>query len=200
LTNRLHAALARVTSDLARHRQRFALVGGVAVSVRAEPRLTRDLDLVVAVASDAEAEAVVQSLVAEGYGTTALVEQEHANRLATVRLVAPAETAKGVVVDLLFASSGIEPEIASAAETLEVFQGLLVPVARAGHLIALKLLARDDRSRPQDADDLRALRRVADAAELTRARAAAHLIEERGFARGRNLARAFDDWLAAPAA
>lgn len=199
MINRLHAALARVTSDLARHRQRFALVGGVAVSVRAEPRLTRDLDLVVAVASDAEAETIVRALVADGYDTTAVVEQELANRLATVRLVAPAETGKGVVVDMLFASSGIEPEIATAAELLEVFQGLQVPVARAGHLIALKLLARDDRHRPQDADDLRALRRVADGAEISRARHAARLIEERGFARGRDLIRALEDWTADPA-
>lgn len=200
LTNRLHTALTRVTADLERHRQRFALVGGIAVSVRAEPRLTRDLDLVVAVASDADVEALVRSLVAEGYGTAALVEQERADRIATVRLVAPAETTKGVVVDLLFASSGIEPEVAAAAEPLEVFGGLLVPVARVGHLIALKLLARDDRRRPQDADDLRALRGVADGEEISRARDAARLIERRGFARGRDLPRAVERWLAEPSA
>jgi hypothetical protein len=192
--------LARVTGDLTRHRQRFALVGGIAVSVRVEPRLTRDLDLVVAVATDAEAEALVRALVAEGYGTTAFVEQERVNRLATVRLVAPAESAKGIVVDLLFASSGIEPEIAAAAELLEVFPGLRVPVARVGHLITLKLLARDYRSRPQDADDLRALRGVADDAETARAHAAARLVEERGFTRGRDLSRALDEWLAEPPA
>jgi hypothetical protein len=37
-----------------------------------------------------------------------------------------------------------------------------VPVARIGHLMALKVLARDDRRRPQDFDDLRALRREAE--------------------------------------
>jgi predicted nucleotidyltransferase len=195
--NRLHGALARAASDLARLRAPFALVGGVAVSVRAEPRLTRDLDLAVAVARDAEAEALVRSLVADGYGTTSLVEQEHAGRLATVRLVAPGEAPKGVVIDLLFASSGIEPEIIAGAEPLEIFSGLTVPVARVGHLVALKLLARDDRHRPQDAADLRALRMVASDEEIARARAAADLIQQRGFARGRNLQRAVDDWVTA---
>jgi predicted nucleotidyltransferase len=183
-------------ADLSRRGQRFALVGGVAVSVRAEPRLTRDLDLAVAVESDVEAEALVRSLVTEGYGTAALVEQEPTRRLATVRLFSPSQVAKGVIVDLLFASSGIEREVVAAAEPLEVFPGVVVPIARVGHLIALKLLARDDRRRPQDADDLRALRQVADADELTRARSAARLIQDRHFARGRDLCRAFDDWLA----
>jgi hypothetical protein len=39
--------------------KRFALVGGLAVSVRAEVRFTRDVDLAVAVSSDAEAESLV---------------------------------------------------------------------------------------------------------------------------------------------
>ena len=68
----------------------------------------------------------------------------------------------GIVVDLLFASSGIEPEIVAAAQPLEVVAELRVSVARTGHLIAMKLLARDDRHRPADADDLRALATVAD--------------------------------------
>jgi len=46
----------------------------------------------------------------------------------------------GIIVDLLFASSGIEPEITAAAEVLTVARGLRMPVARTGHLIALKLL------------------------------------------------------------
>lgn len=49
-----------------------------------------------------------------------------------------------MVVDVLFASSGIEPELVRAAEPIEVLPSLTVPVARTGHLIAVKLLARDD--------------------------------------------------------
>ena len=63
----------------------------------------------------------------------------------------------GLVTDLLFASSGVEPEIVEAADDVEVLPGLVLPVATIGHLILMKLLARDDRCRPNDADDLRAL-------------------------------------------
>jgi predicted nucleotidyltransferase len=190
--------LARVTRDLDRAGRGFALVGGIAVSVRTEPRLTRDLDLVVAVANDRDAESLVHALVMEGYEVRATVEQEGTGRLATMRLVTPGETVRGVVADLLFASSGIEAEIVAAAERLEILPRLFVPVASTGHLVALKLLARDDRDRPQDADDLRALRQVASRQEFDRAREAVRLIVERGFGRGRDLDRALEEWLAGP--
>ena len=50
-------ALREVTGHLAHAGVRFALIGGLAVSARTEPRFTRDADLAVAVTSDAEAEA-----------------------------------------------------------------------------------------------------------------------------------------------
>lgn len=196
MTTRLHRALARLSSDLAEHRGGFALVGGVAVSVRAEPRLTRDLDVAVAVADDTEAEGLVRTLVAGGYEVSSVLDQDKTGRFAAARLLLPHEGRGGVVADLLFASSGIEPEIVAAAESLAVFPGLVLPVATVAHLVALKLLARDDRDRPQDADDLRALRQVATSEDLRRAREAARLIVERGFGRGRDLVGAFDEWSA----
>lgn len=168
----------------------YALIGGLAVSARAEPRLTRDVDLAIAAEDDAAAEALVRELVARGYRLRASVEQTRTGRLATVRLGTPGAGA-GFVLDLLFASSGIEPEIVAAAEPLEILPDLVVPVARTGHLIAMKLLARDDRARPQDADDLRSLVAIASAAERRRATTAIALIQRRGFARGRDLAAAW---------
>ncbi len=97
----------------------------------------------------------------------------------------PSRTA--LVVDLLFASSGIEPEIVRAAEQLEILPSLVVTVARTGHLIMMKLLARDDRERPQDADDIRALLRVATAADRRLVKTALGLVTRRGYARGRDL-------------
>ena len=44
--------LRQVARDLERAGCRWALLGGLAVSVRAEPRFTRDIDLAVAVESD----------------------------------------------------------------------------------------------------------------------------------------------------
>ena len=186
--NRLASALTAAASGLSG--QRFAVVGGIAVSARTEPRFTRDLDLAVAVPDDPSAEAIVRELIARRFQLAAVIEQDRAGRLATVRLIAPGETESGVVVDLLFASSGIEPEIARDADALQVFSGVVAPVARIGHLIALKLLARDDARRPQDAVDLRALLGVATEGDLSLAREGVRLITERGFDRGRDLAAA----------
>lgn len=48
--------LRQAASDLGKIGARFAVVGGLAVSARAEPRMTRDADFAVAVVSDHEAE------------------------------------------------------------------------------------------------------------------------------------------------
>src|SRR5262245_15354877 len=53
----------------------LALVGGLAVSVRTEPRFTRDLDFAVALNSDAEAEQYVLLLRQAGYQLAAALEQ-----------------------------------------------------------------------------------------------------------------------------
>ena len=161
-------------------------MGGLAVSARTEPRFTRDIDLVIAVRDDRDAERAVHALQQRGYQVHALVEQEAAGRLATARL-APKGDAAGVVLDILFASSGIESEIVEAADPLEILPGLRVPVACVAHLIALKLLSRDDRTRPQDRVDLAQLLRVATPADIDLARAAVALIHARGFQRDRNL-------------
>jgi predicted nucleotidyltransferase component of viral defense system len=110
-------------------------------------------------------------------------------RLATARLMPPGEDQTGVVLDILFASSGIEVEIADMADTLEILRGLRVPVASVEHLLALKLLSRDNRTRPQDQVDLVELLRVAGPADLEGARRAVSLIHERGFQRDRDLPR-----------
>jgi hypothetical protein len=72
----LGIALRRISAGLQRASVSFALVGDLAVSVRVEPRFTRDIDLAVAVASDVEAEALVRALANEGWRVSAVVEQE----------------------------------------------------------------------------------------------------------------------------
>ena len=94
------------------------------------------------------------------------------------------------MVGLLFASSGIEEEVCAEAERLHVFPGLMVPVARLHHLMVLKVLARDDRTRPQDAGDLHQLIANAQASDLDAACDAARLVEARGFNRSRDLVEA----------
>ena len=182
----LESALHRIAADLDRSHVNFALVGGLAVSVRTEPRFTRDADLAVAVASDAEAEALIRRLRADGHEVAALVEQEAVGRLATARLTLAGDV-EGPVTDLLFASSGIEREIVASAEPVELLPGLTMRVARIEHLIALKVLSRDDERRPQDLIDLRALLRAATPEEVSAARKALTLIAARGYHRGRDL-------------
>ena len=120
------------------------------------------------------------------YRIESVVEQEAAGRLATVRVVR-SRAPRAPVDDLWFASSGIEPEIVTEAEVLELLPRLSMRVATTGHLIALKVLSRDDVTRPQDLVDLRALLRVASEADPDRAQRALTLIAARGFHRGRDL-------------
>jgi hypothetical protein len=132
--------------------------------------------------SDERAEALVHALASRGMRIVSLVEQESVGRLAMARLA----TDDGLSIDLLIASSGIESEVVMSAENLEVVQGILLPVARIGHLIALKLLSVAP-GRETDSADLRNLAAVADDEEWSLASEAVALIEERGFARGRQL-------------
>ncbi len=64
-------SLARVLTDVRFDLQELgvgaALIGGIAVSARAEPRFTRDVDLAVAVSGDAEAERLLFLLRGRGY-------------------------------------------------------------------------------------------------------------------------------------
>jgi hypothetical protein len=146
------------------------------------------VDLAIAAASDDAAEAIVRALAARGYHVATVLEHTSTGRLATVRLRAPDDR---VLVDLIFASCGIEPEIVAAAQRLEILPALRVPVARTGHLIAMKLLAMDARKRPQDADDIRALLEVAPAVERRLVMTAISAITARGFARRRDLRAAW---------
>jgi hypothetical protein len=98
------------------------------------------------------------------------------------------------VVDLLFSSSGIEPEICGDAERLEVSPGLVVPVAQAGHLVAMKILALAP-DRPQDGVDLQALIARLTARDRELARTAVLRIEQIGANRSKRLSAELERWL-----
>lgn len=192
--SRLARALTRLVTDLTELEARFALVGAFAVSARGAPRFTRDLDLAVSVPGDSEAEALVLALRRRGYEQhDDPLEHEGSGRLATVRLVIPEETAEGVVADLLFAQSGIEPEVVDAAEELDIGSGVRLPVARPGHLLVQKLLA----DRPQDRLDVEQLVPRCRDEERALAHEAARLIAQRGFSRGKDLEALLEKALAA---
>lgn len=187
----LFVALKRVLADLARDKREVALVGGLAVSVRAEVRFTRDVDLAVAVVDDADAEALVAALSGTGYTAVATVEQDAVGRLSTVRMLSP----DGVKVDLLFASSGIESEIVARASVVFVPSVGAVPVAEAEELLAMKTLSLTPRRLQDRIDAQRLISRNPDL-DLARVRANLDLISERGFARGEKLHDKLDSVLA----
>ncbi len=185
----------RIAVDVLRHLEdlgyRSAIVGGLAVGVRARPRTTLDVDFAVSVAGDDEAEALVFAFQRRGYELFDVLEQTLMGRLATARL-ARADAAGTAFVDLLFASSGIEAEVVEAADVLEVLPGVEMPVAQRGHLLALKVLAYDERRRPQDRLDIMAMLAVASPEDLRMAREAVALVTSRGFHRDKDLRAELD--------
>jgi predicted nucleotidyltransferase len=189
----LVVALQELRSDLDEIGARWALIGGLAVSVQSEPRTTRDIDVAVFVADDDQAEGLIRGLVNQGYRfrEEGILEHQAADRLATVRLDGPEKRSFGVVVDLMFASSGIELEIVRDAQEAEVFPGLKVPVASRGHLIAMKILA----GRLRDQADVERLLEFVDHSDLEVARESLRLIEERGYSRGDGLIKTLESWL-----
>ncbi len=183
--SRLDEALVRASDVLTELGKGFALVGGIAVSALTAPRSTGDVDIAVAVADDGEAETVAGSFITVGYDIASLLEQDDTGRFAGVRVHDPAT---GVGLDLMFAICGVEPEIVASARQIEVLPGIVLPVAGVGGLIVMKLLARDDRRRPMDADDLRSLAEVATDGDWAEAHRLAELVILRGAHRERDLA------------
>lgn len=185
----LEEALSAAVTSLQKRRRHFALVGGLAVSVRGEVRFTRDVDLAVAVVDDRDAEALVRDLRDDGFAIAATVEHDTKKRLSTVRLVI-----RGVKVDLLFASCGIEPEIVADATAVDVLSVGSIPVARAEDLLAMKVLSMTDR-RLQDRIDAEKMLRVRSDISLDHVRARLALIKARGFDRDQDLAQKLDGLL-----
>ena len=186
---RLQEALVRAAADLDALGVRWALVGALAVAVRAEPRQTTDLDFVVLVSGDSEAERLVSALLGRGYSFFEQLEQRTGGRLAGMRLMTPGRRELEVVVDLLFSFSGIEPEVVESAEVLEVLPGLRIPVATTGHLLAMKVFAAQDRTK--DLVDIPLLMDAATESDLLEAGEAVRLIAARGKYQGeRDLGKA----------
>lgn len=174
-------ALAEIAGWLAARRVPFALVGGLAVSIRGEVRFTRDVDLALSL-SEQQLESLVRDLRAGGYGIGALVEYETAGRTATVRMV----TRAAVNVDLIVATCGIEPEIVGRATPVE-FPGVgMLPVASAEDLLIMKVLAFTDRRRHDLADAVGLVLATA-TLDLAAVRAGLALVRARGSDRGQDL-------------
>jgi hypothetical protein len=150
------------------------------------------MEVAVADSTHEAAAAIGKSLANRGYRSVPVSGRSEAAGPRILHLISPASKRRTVFVDLLFAVSGIEPDVVAAADRIAVL-GRQIPVAKLGHLLALKLLA----NRPQDQMDGARLILAAGEAEMHRAREALDLIAERGFARdeGRDLQAELTCWI-----
>lgn len=163
--------------DLSAH---YAIIGGIAVGIRALPRTTTDIDFAVSVEADAEADALIFALHQRGY-RVGDVFQRRDGRVATVRTTH--RDHPHVFVDLLFGSSRIEPEVVREATRVEVYGRIKAPVAQLWHLLAMKVKA----NRTKDGPDLQHLIERATVSDLAKTEAALRLMQARGAGPGRDL-------------
>ncbi|MEM6749679.1 MAG: hypothetical protein AAF612_04340 [Planctomycetota bacterium] len=150
-------------------------------------------------ASDAQAEQVARGLIAAGYGLRQELEQTAVGRLATLRLISPLTPAglsrdETPLIDLLFATCGIEPEVVAAATPIELLSGVVLPTARIPHLIAMKLVSESEH-RLQDRIDLQHLCAAATEEDISEVAPLLDLISTRGFAGEKNLSELMQEYL-----
>jgi hypothetical protein len=127
---------------------RWFVFGAQAVSVRAAPRATQDVDVTVEVERD-RVEALVEALHAEGIRHR---YPELAEQLLETGAVLPMLHPSGMEIDIVLAGAGLEVLALSRATRLAI-DGVTVPVAHATDLVVMKILA----GRGKDLDDVRAL-------------------------------------------
>jgi hypothetical protein len=130
---------------------------------------------------------LVHRLQQRGYSLVTMFEHTPSGRIGTVRLLSPA--APGILVDLLFAACGVEPEVVATAGPGTVMDRFRLPVAQRSHLLAMKVVAAHADRRPQDFTDIRSLLADASVAEVREVGGLLRLIAQRGFSGGSNLAK-----------
>ena len=189
----LGRAITSVVVWLNNNQIKYALVGGLAVSFRALERATKDIDVAIATTDDTEAENIILSLQSLGFHPATLLENKKQKRISTVRLLS-AEF-PGVYLDLLFATSGIEPEVVESAEPVEVLPEVIVQLATRPSLLAMKVLSSTSKHRRQDLLDIDNLFAEATTEEIIHAKKLVSLIQERGFNHQQDLLALFDKLL-----
>lgn len=127
---------------------RWFVFGAQAVSVRAAPRATQDVDVTVEVPRDG-VQALVEALEAEGIRHR---YPDLADQLLATGAVLPMLHPSGMEIDIVLAGAGLEMLALSRATRLAI-DGVTVPVAHATDLVVMKILA----GRGKDLDDVRAL-------------------------------------------
>ena len=140
--------LSRLGDALDRAAIPYMVIGGQAVIVRGDPRLTRDIDVTVGVGTEAIPRLL---LLLADLGLAPLPEDPAAFARQTM-VIPAADPASGVRVDLILSWTSFEAEAIGRATPVTV-DGSTYRVASAADLVVLKIIA----GRPRDLDDVRGI-------------------------------------------
>lgn len=144
----LHATLSDAARLLQSENLRFALIGGLAASLRGQPRVTSDVDFVVAAELDQIISLARRLDVTKFRGLFADVEQV----VETSFILPLRHRESNVKVDIAVGLSGFERQTVGRATPVEIAE-CQIPVASAEDLLLMKLLA----GRPKDLQDIEGL-------------------------------------------
>jgi hypothetical protein len=144
----LHTTLRDAVSLLESQRIAYALIGGLAVSLRAQPRVTADVDLVIA----ADVDRALKLAGALEKTTFRPFFQDVTDVIEKAYILPLCHRRTSVKVDMAIGMSGFERQAVARAQRLEV-AGAMISVATAEDLLIMKVLA----GRPQDEQDLQGL-------------------------------------------
>jgi hypothetical protein len=125
-----------------------AVIGGLAVSLRGQPRMTVDVDLIV-LADVEQAVGLVRDLLETPFEPLFPGVEEVVSRSFILPL---RHRSTGVRVDLALGMSGFEQEAVARATAIDL-GGTPVPVVAAVDLLVMKALA----GRPRDEEDMRSI-------------------------------------------
>lgn len=138
-------ALKETAEFLASQEIDFAIIGGIAVAVRGEPRATLDVDAVLK--CDVErALALLQTL----HSAPVAPFFDGVEEIVRTGLLLPLEHKDtGIRIDLSIGMSGFDQQVVANASSWSI-DGQNIPVASAEYLVVMKQLA----ARPRDLDDI----------------------------------------------
>jgi len=149
----MHRDFKELLSTLNEERVKYLVVGGYAVSLHAQPRATKDLDILIR-PDKANAAALFRALARFGAPLHGLRPEDFAERGSFFRMGTPP-----VMVDILPEITGIDFDHAwrrRVTETIDAETGLTAAFISADDLIAAKVAA----GRAQDLADVEALRKA----------------------------------------
>jgi len=146
----LHPDFRDLLAEFARSRVSYVILGGYAVGVHAEPRATKDLDLLVSGLGD-NLERLARALAAFGAPRHIV---EAAGRMTPTEIVYMG--APPVRIDILRSADGVDTEETIQRAVSVDLGSLSVPVISRDDLVANKKAS----GRPQDLADVAALEQV----------------------------------------